>query len=204
MKQQSPDEDEGNRITPIQEAEAPADEDDDDAVYQQPRPIGTGSTTTTVLSGTVTGLSGGDLTERLNSPNTSLIKQYFAFIAAKNYDGACDLLAGTKCNTTNPIGLETFSTEFNKMTNGYEYVAVKDYGTIAPSGKNVVCVKYTYRYKDDTADGLISEVMSFYTQTINGVLMITDRVCEKKYKAGRGLRECPVQAAVEFCEGKIK
>lgn len=69
------------------------------------------------------------------------------------------------------------------MTNGYEYVAVKDYGIVAPSGKNVVCVKYSYRYKDDTADGLISEVMAFYTQMVDGVLRITDRVCEKKYKA---------------------
>lgn len=94
------------------------------------------------------------------------MKQYFAYIANKEYDGACDLVAGTKCNTSNPIALETFSKEFEKMTNGYEYVAVKDYGIVAPSGKNVICVKNSYRYKDDTTDGLISEVMAYYTQTI--------------------------------------
>lgn len=113
-------------------------------------------------------------------------------------------MAGNKCTPSNPALLEAFSREFEKMTNGYEYVAVKDYGTVAPSGKHVVCVKYTYRYQDDDPEGLVSEVLSFYTQTIDGVLMITDRVCEKKYKVGRGVRECPVQATVEFCEGKIK
>ncbi len=200
LKQQTADpKDKKDTITPVKEAEMDDDDDEDVLVI----PV---SWTTIVLSGTVTGTASGSgkLTERLNSPNASLVKQYFAYIANNEYDGACDLVAGTKCNTSNPIGLETFSQEFEKMTNGYEYVAVKDYGIVAPSGKNVVCVKYSYRYKDDTADGLISEVMSFYTQMVDGVLKITDRVCEKKYKAWRWIRDCPVQPAVEFCEGNIK
>ncbi len=189
------------QIVPIQEGEAPADDDGSTTNGQQQN---SWSTAHTILSGQVVTNSGTQYTERLNSPSASLVKQYFAYIAAKEYDSACDLVAGTKCNGSNPIALETFSKEFEKLTNGYEYVAVKDYGIVAPSGKNVVCVKYSYRYNDDPQGGLISEVMAFYTQTISGLLRITDRVCEKKYKAGRWVRDCPVVAAKEFCEGKIK
>ena len=71
------------------------------------------------------------------------------------------------------------------MENGYEYVAVKDYGFVAPSGKEVVCVKYSYRYTNDPNPGLVSEVMAFYLQPFNGEMKIANRVCEKKYKEGR-------------------
>jgi hypothetical protein len=66
--------------------------------------------------------------------------------------------------------------------NGYEYINVKDLGFKSPSGKDVVCVKYSYRYADDNDPRLVSEVMSFYVDRVNGDLKITDRVCEKKYK----------------------
>ena len=46
--------------------------------------------------------------------------------------------------------------------------------------------------------------MSFYLDEVNGDLKITDRVCEKKYKEGRGLRDCPIEANAEFCEGWVK
>lgn len=142
--------------------------------------------------------------EQLNSPHANLVKKYFAHIAKKDYVWACDIIAGGKCNASRPESVANFSREFGKLTNGYEYVNVKDYGTIAPSGKHVVCVKYSYRYNEDPNPGLVSEVLSFYTDSVGGTLKVTDRVCEKKYKEWRGLRDCPILAAAEFCEGKVK
>lgn len=53
---------------------------------------------------------------------------------------------------------------------------------MSPSGKNIVCVKYTYTYAEDLDPQLVSEVMSYYVTQESGELKITDRVCEKKYK----------------------
>jgi hypothetical protein len=109
-----------------------------------------------------------------------------------------------KCTPIRQAAVDAFSTEFKKYENGYEYVSVRDYGFTSPSGKDIVCVKYSYRLKGDQNPGLISEVMSFYIEEDVGKRVITDRVCEKKYKDGTGSRPCPVQATKEFCEGKIK
>jgi hypothetical protein len=144
------------------------------------------------------------VTEFLSSDNLNVVKQYFRAIAEKNYTEACSVVSGNKCNASKPSAVENFSTEFKKFINGYEYISIKDYGFTAPSGKDIVCVKYSYRYKDDPQPGLVSEVMSFYIDDVGGELKITDRVCEKKYKDGRGLRDCPIQANAEFCEGWVK
>jgi len=139
----------------------------------------------------------------LHSPYMALVKQYFAFIASEDYRSACALLAGGKCDNS-PALLENFSKEFQKMQKGYEYINIKDYDFVAPSGKHVVCVKYSYRYKDDPRPGLISEIMAFYVKKLGGNLKITDRVCEKKYKDGRWLRDCPIEANKKFCVGLVK
>jgi len=142
--------------------------------------------------------------ENINSSYTKVVKQYFAAIATKDYLSACAIIAWGKCNASRPSSVENFSREFQKMPNGYEYVNIKDYGFIAPSGKHVVCVKYSYRYKNDPRPWLVSEVMSFYIDKVWWDLKITDRVCEKKYKDGRGLRDCPIKANKNFCVGLVK
>ena len=144
------------------------------------------------------------IVELENSARRNLVKQYFAYVANRDYKGACSVMSLAKCNASKPAAVAGFSREFEKFANGYEYVNIKDYGFIAPSGKQIVCVKYSYRYKDDPNPGLVSEVLSFYLNDVWGETKIVNRVCEKKYKDGRGLRDCPIEAAAEFCEGRVK
>jgi len=141
--------------------------------------------------------------EKVNSTKANIVKQYFWAIANKDYEKACGQLANWKC-ADRPGAVQNFSREFAKLKNWYEYVSVKDYWIKAPSGKDVVCVKYSYRYKDDPNPQLISEVLSFYTQSRDGQTVITDRVCEKKYKDWSGIRPCPIEPNAKFCVGKVK
>jgi hypothetical protein len=142
--------------------------------------------------------------ELQDSPRANLVKQYFAHVQAKEFKEACGLLSSGKCSAIRQAAVDAFSQEFLKLTNGYEYISVKDFWYQSPSGKDVVCVKYSYRYKDDSNPGLISEIMSYYIEEDVGKFVISDRVCEKKYKDWSGERPCPVQATQDFCVGKIR
>ncbi len=144
------------------------------------------------------------LVENVNSDATNLVKQYFAGMQAKNYTLACSSLSSDKCRATNPGSVSLFGREYEKLVNGYEYVNVKDLGFKSPSGKDVVCVKYSYRYKEDFDPRLISEIMSFYVDEENGEYRITDRVCEKKYKEWSGNRPCPIEPNARYCVGNVK
>lgn len=141
--------------------------------------------------------------EHVNSSKANIVKQYFMNIANQNYEAACWLLANGKC-ADRPWAVQNFSREFTKLKNGYEYVSVKDYDIKAPSWKDIVCVKYSYRYNNDPNPTQISEILSFYTQSKNGQTVITDRVCEKKYKDWSGVRPCPIEPNARFCVGKVK
>ena len=144
------------------------------------------------------------LVEKVNSDAANLVKQYFAAMEAKNFTLACASVSPDKCRATNPTSVELFSREYGSLMNGYEYINVKDLGFKSPSGKDVVCVKYSYRYKDDFDPRLVSEVMSFYVDRVNGDLKITDRVCEKKYKEWSWNRVCPIEPNARYCVGNVK
>lgn len=139
-----------------------------------------------------------------NSQKTNLVKQYFAHLQAKEFKEACSIMSSAKCSSIRLAAVQAFSQEFLKLKNGYEYISVKDFWLKSPSGKSVVCVKYSYRYKEDSNQWLISEILSFYIDEDVGKRVVTDRVCEKKYKDGVGERPCPVQATQNFCIGKIR
>ena len=144
------------------------------------------------------------LVENVNSDETNLVKSYFAGMEARNYTQACAAVSPDKCRATNPWSVELFAKEYQKLENGYEYVNIKDLGFKSPSGKSVVCVKYSYRYKDDFDPRLVSEIMSFYVDVVGGDLKITDRVCEKKYKEWSGNRSCPIEPNARYCVGNVK
>lgn len=171
--------------------------DDDTQIMQVTWNITKTNTWTTVNTNT-------RLIERENPDRANLVKQYFAHLQAKEFKQACGLLSSGKCSAIRQAAVDAFSQEFLKLQNGYEYISVKDFWFQSPSGKDVVCVKYSYRYKEDSNPWLISEVLSFYIDEDVGKWVITDRVCEKKYKEWMGNRPCPVQATQNFCEGKIK
>lgn len=165
--------------------------------------FGSGTTTWSVSTGTKVSTK-PKLVEQLNSPASALVKEYFAALAAKDFVKACSVFSTNKCSPSNPATVSNFATEYQKLAQGYEYLVVKDYGLQSPSGKNIVCVKYSYTYLGDTHPTQVSEVLSFYVALTNGRLAITDRVCEKKYKDGSGTRPCPIVAAQNFCLGNIK
>jgi hypothetical protein len=173
-------------------------------VFGTGTPKGTTTTTTTTTSTSWTVTKSPPLVDNPNSPAAQLVKNYFSALASQDFVTACGLLSPAKCAPTRPSAVASFSTEYLKLVNGYEYLAVRDYGFTSPSGKDIVCVKYSYTYKDDARPAQISEVYSYYTSEVNGKLAITDRVCEKKYKDGGGTRPCPIQATQNFCLGKIK
>jgi len=142
--------------------------------------------------------------EKEDSPLTNIVKQYFAHIQAGDFKQACALMSAGKCAASRPSAVEVFSQEYQKYVNGYEYLSVRDFWIKSPSGKDIVCVKYAYRYKEDSNPALISEIMSYYIEEDVGKYVISDRVCEKKYKDGSGVRPCPIEARQDFCVGKIK
>ena len=144
------------------------------------------------------------LVENENQDKANLVKAYFAHMQAREFQQACALMAPGKCAAIRPAAVEAFSQEFRKFAHGYEYINVRDYGIKSPSGKDVVCVKYSYRYINDTNPWLISEILSFYIEEDVGKRVITDRVCEKKYKEGVGVTRCPIQALQNFCVDKIR
>ncbi len=164
----------------------------------------TGATATTGTKATTGTTSKVPLVNNPDSPQIRLVQDYFNALAAKDFVAACSYLSPAKCAPSRASAVDSFSQEYLKLANGYEYLAVKDFGFTAPSGKDIVCVKYSYTYLDDTRPKQVSEVLSYYTTTINGRLYITDRVCEKKYKDGWGIRPCPIQATQNFCLGNIK
>lgn len=142
--------------------------------------------------------------ERENSYQTKLVKEYFAHMEAKEYKKACWLLSTSKCASIREAAVEAFSQEHQKYLNGYEYIAIKDLWLKSPSGKDIVCVKYSYRLKNEQNPKLVSEILSFYIEEDVGRYSISDRVCEKKYKDGSWERPCPVQANQNFCVWKIR
>lgn len=162
-----------------------------------------------LVSGTIVGSwlnapTKNALQERANPDRANLVKQYFRHIAAKEFKEACALMSPGKCAAIRPAAVTAFAQEFLKLKNGYEYLSVRDYWLQSPSGKDVVCVKYSYRYKDDGNPWLISEVLSFYIEEDVGKRVIANRVCEKKYKEWSGNRPCPVEATQNFCANKIR
>ncbi len=144
------------------------------------------------------------LIENVNSDQANLVKEYFAGMESKNYARACAVLSVDTCNSWNERSVQLFSREHEKLVNGYEYVNVKDLWFTSPSWKDIVCVKYSYRYKEDGDPQLVSEVMSFYLDKEDGDLKIVSRVCEKKYKEWSWIRSCPVAPNASYCVWNVR
>lgn len=86
-------------------------------------------------------------------------------------------------------------------------MSIKDFGIVSDSGREVVCVKYAYTYKEDLNPKQVWEILSYYIEAVPGNadrIQIAARVCEKKYKDGTGERPCPVEAIKPYCEELMK
>lgn len=140
--------------------------------------------------------------QRWSTDAIELVKAYFDAMESGAFATSCGLMAPVVCNPFNPASVALFSAEYQKLRAGYEYLSVKDFGIVSPWDRDVVCVKYAYRYIDDSNPQLIWEILSFYIEpsmTSEYGLHIATRVCEKKYKEGLWERSCPVQAVQELC-----
>jgi hypothetical protein len=156
---------------------------------------------------TYTTLPNGQIVvERWSTRSISFVRSYFESMERWDFAASCGHMAPNVCTPTNPVSVSLFSNEYQKLRAGYEYLSVKDFWIVTPSWREVVCVKYAYRYKNDTNPQLIWEILSFYIEpstTIHG-MQIATRVCEKKYKDWLWERECPVRASVEYCSVLMK
>lgn len=147
------------------------------------------------------------IVERWKTQSIDLVKAYFAALGQKSYASACSYLSPTQCTPTNVNSVASFSTEYKKLRKGYEFLSIKDFGIVSESGREVVCVKYAYTYKEDTNPQQVREILSFYIEpspVVPDRLQIAARVCEKKYKDGLGERPCPVQALQPYCTELMK
>jgi hypothetical protein len=139
-----------------------------------------------------------------DSEKSRLVKRYFQAIANNDYTLACSLMSTSKCASIRPGAVTNFSREFAKLKKWYEFVDIQDRGITAPSGKDVVCVKYQYTLLEDSNPTPVSEILSYYIQPDESWdLRITDRVCEKKYKEGWWVRDCPIEPNARFCVERI-
>lgn len=135
-----------------------------------------------------------------DSEKSRLVKRYFQAIANEDYTLACALVSTSSCAESRPWAVANFSREFAKLRKWYEFVDIMDRWITAPSGKDVVCVKYQYTLLDDTNPQPVSEILSYYVQENESWnLRITDRVCEKKYKEWSWVRPCPIEPNARFC-----
>jgi hypothetical protein len=150
--------------------------------------------------------NGQILIERWSTRSIEFVRSYFEAMESGNFAASCGHMAPNVCTPTNAVSVSLFSNEYQKLRAWYEYLSVKDFGIVTPSWRDVVCVKYAYRYKNDTNPQLIWEILSFYLDPSSNEygMQIATRVCEKKYKDGMWERACPIKATTEYCSVLMK
>ena len=140
------------------------------------------------------------LAETQDPSSLTLVKKYFRLYNAKEFQAACALLPDNKCNEDNPPDVTRFSEEGEKQVNGYEDLKFWMASSPEDIEEDVVCVKYSFKYKFDAKDKNIYETMSFYVgETEEGRKEITARICEKKTIDDVGETPCPIVSRRDFC-----
>ncbi len=121
-----------------------------------------------------------------------IVQKYFDSYNAKDFKTACGLLSDKKCKAESQVDLRRFAQEHGKMVLGYQNVNTWIPDNTENFPKDIVCVQYSYQYKDSRK---IIERMSFYVKDGE----ITNRVCEMKIVEGKGKTSCPLLAKRKFC-----
>ncbi len=128
------------------------------------------------------------------------VKTYFFAYNSEDFKKACELLDPAKCNPESPYAVNRLADEYHKMSNGYENWNFWMAENTDDFHSDVVCVKYSYHYKDDVKNKQIHERLSFYVRKDeNGNDHIYARVCEKKFAQGVGDLPCPILSKRDFC-----
>ena len=128
-----------------------------------------------------------------------IVKSYFATQNSKKYSLACSLLPKKKCDSDNGEDISKFSGESMKYINGYENIKIWD-PEIPDNKSMIICAKYSYILKSDLNPNEITEILSFYLdKREDSEWEMTSRVCEKKFKEGKGIINCPHPASKQYC-----
>ncbi len=127
-----------------------------------------------------------------------IVQKFFELYNLNSFRKACSLFKKTKCDPNDGEQVLLFSRLDESQLNGYENI--KLWQADADISSDIICAKYQYKYKADTNPKYITEITAFYIDTReDGIKEITSRVCEKKFKDGSGVRDCPIKAARKFC-----
>lgn len=139
----------------------------------------------------------------ITSPQVSLVTQYFEALQAENYQEACSLLTRDRCSPRNQAAVDLFAVEHQKYVDWFEAVYIKDAQQKSVSNNDIVCVKYSYRLKNDGNPRKVWEILAYYVTQIDNTYRIASRVCEKKYKEWYGETNCPLIAPISYCRELI-
>ncbi|MCF7846787.1 MAG: hypothetical protein K9M51_01885 [Candidatus Gracilibacteria bacterium] len=129
-----------------------------------------------------------------------LVERYFEAYNTREFQRACAMLSGRKCDPQSRAGVERFAEEYDKLVDGYDEVYVWLPSIPDDFHSEVVCVQYEYQYKNDPNTKTVQEVMSYYVRPReDGYREITARVCEQKFLNEVQEVDCPLIANRRFC-----
>lgn len=127
---------------------------------------------------------------------TWLIEAYFELWNHKAYRDSCSLLSTKMCLSWSKTNLIDFSNFWEKTLAWYTIKEVKQVEDTPD--KNIYCVEYKYKLKNDLSNEYITETFNFTTQKKWGYEQIAGRFCEKIEKWWRQLK-CPFELNKYYC-----
>lgn len=125
-----------------------------------------------------------------------LIKSYFLFWNQKAYKDSCSLLSKKFCLSGSKGTFADFWNYWKKTKEGYFIQEIKK--VASKNDKNIYCVSYSYKLKNDTSNEYITETFNFTTQKKGEYEQIVGRFCEKIQKSGRNIT-CPFKLNNYYC-----
>lgn len=124
-----------------------------------------------------------------------VVQNYFDAYNKGDIKTACGILPSSKCDPESKQAVSRFGEEKAKLTQGYQDLHLWN-AEATDFHSDVVCVKYSYSYKNDLKPKSVTETLSFYVN--EGT--ITARVCEQKLLDGKQGFDCPITAKKDFCK----
>lgn len=127
----------------------------------------------------------------------ALIQAYFELWNQTAYRDSCSLLSKKMCLSGSKTNLIDFSNFWGKTLSWHD---IQDIRLVYESeGKNIYCVQYKYKLKNDMSNESISETFNFTTEKKSWYEQIVGRFCEKIEKWWRNLN-CPFVLQTYYCK----
>lgn len=127
----------------------------------------------------------------------ALIQAYFELWNQTAYRDSCSLLSKKMCLSGSKTNLIDFSNFWGKTLSWHD---IQDIRLVYESEeKNIYCVQYKYKLKNDMSNESISETFNFTTEKKAWYEQIVGRFCEKIDKWWRNLN-CPFVLQTYYCK----